>query len=133
MSPNSGLFDGPGFVTNKYSSDKNYYPAVRKTAGITNRDMQNAEQLLYENISKLRKKGEKLYDPGTPIPADLTRYVTNSFSHDYVARVIKEFDESIENIKRILKHTQELPSNKLKKLLEAIDNFSDKKDRKSVV
>lgn len=129
MSPGSTLFDGPGFVTNKYDPEKNYYPAIRgRAGGLFNKKMKDAEQALYTNIKQLKEDGKDLYNPGVAIPSKLSAYVTESFSYNYVENTINEFNESIRNIKEILHRVQEIPSNKQKRVLQAIDNFEKYSD-----
>lgn len=129
MSPGSTLFDGPGFVTNKYDPEKNYYPAIRgRAGGLFNKKMKDAEQALYTNIKQLKEDGKDLYNPGVAIPSNLSAYVTESFSYNYVENTINEFNESIRNIKNALHDVQEIPSNKQKRVLHAIANFEKYSD-----
>lgn len=129
MSPGSTLFDGPGFVTNKYEPEKNYYPAIRgRSGGLFNKKMKDAEQALYTNIKQLKEDGKDLYNPAVPIPSNLQPYITESFSYNYVENTINEFNDSIRNIKETLHSVQEIPSNKQKRVLQAISNFEKYND-----
>lgn len=129
MSPGSTLFDGPGFVTNKYDPEKNYYPAIRgRSGGLFNKKMKDAEQALYTNIKQLKENGKDLYNPAVPIPSNLQPYITESFSYNYVENTINEFNDSIRNIKETLHSVQEIPSNKQKRVLQAISNFEKYRD-----
>jgi hypothetical protein len=93
MTPGSELFDGPGVITNKYDSKKNYYPNIRRGfAGLVNTGMDKASQAVLARINQL--KSIDTWDPNVSLPPELNGIVSTQYSQEFMPAAQAEIEEA---------------------------------------
>ena len=99
MTPGSGLFDGPGNITNKYDTKKNYYPNIRSGfMGLVNASQDKASQGLIDRIAQLKRVDT--WDPGVQLPADLNGIVSTQYSQQFIPAAEGEITAAKEALKK---------------------------------
>jgi hypothetical protein len=110
MSPGSNLFNGPGVITDKYDTNKNYYPNIRSGfAGLINKKEDDAIQIFINRISQL--KNIDTWNPNANFPPELNGIVSLQYSQDFIPAAEKEVTDAITKLKESyerLPHNNEL-------------------------
>ncbi|MDD4109968.1 MAG: hypothetical protein PHS54_00280 [Clostridia bacterium] len=124
------LLGSTGIITNKYDPQKGYYPNIQKGARkFFNRgdadELQDASQRVIDELNRLKTLGEKLEDPTAPIPDELSSYVTQKFSQNFISNIINEFNQSINETEQTLNSLQGAPTPTLNNLITSIQAFRD--------
>lgn len=128
MTPGSEFFKGAGYITNKYSGDKSYYPNIRAGfMGLVNKSLDTASDVVNEHIKEMIRQAEivNVIDPDTDIKSTgLGDILTENYSKGFVASIISKFDEDVEKLKREMVNIQgDKTVISYKNLMSAIEDF----------
>lgn len=91
MTPGSELFNGPGHITIKYESDKNYYPNIRSGfMGLKNLKQDEANNKVIAYIDQL--KTIRAWDFRSPDLSKIQNYISNEYSPNYMMDAQEELN-----------------------------------------
>ena len=131
MTPGSGLFDGPGNITNKYDVKKNYYPNIRSGfMGLVNASQNKASQGLIDRINQLKQINT--WNSEVQLPSELNGIVSTQYSQQFIPTAEAEIEQARRALEEAYKRMPRDPqSEKLYNQLINTDTSGMSKSQKS--